>query len=140
MKAIRITHWSPGPQYAPLTMAAYADSFKVPVEEIDDIDGVLTITDVFEAEPDLETFTLAQVAMRRAHRTHDDERNMAILYYWTLQHFRIMRPRGTIATIDPSPLSVEQIKTVFAQLGKAPGYRDFTFATTSQDGTPVRYP
>lgn len=138
MKAIRITMWSP--DYRPLTMAAYADSFTVPVEEIGDTEGALTITDVFDARPGLETPELAALAMRRASITMPDERNMAILYYWTLQHFRIMRPRGTIATIDPSPLSVEQIKTVFAQLGKAPGYRDFTFATTSQDGTPVRYP
>lgn len=139
MKAVRITIWAP--DCTPLmTMAAYGESFKVPVEEIGDNDGVLTITDVFDTQPDLSMPELTTVAMRRASKVADDEHNMAILYYWTLQHFRIMRPRGTIATIDPSPLSVEQIRTVFAQLGKAPGYRDFTFATKSQDGTPVRYP
>lgn len=47
----------------------------------------------------------------------DDKRDMTrdqkILFWWLVYMLRVIRDQGVIATPDPSPLTAEQIKTVY---------------------------
>lgn len=136
MKWLRATMWKP--DLTTMTVIVSAADVTVPLEEIGHPDGadMLTVDDIFELESDDLAYA-TQVAGRRAHIAKDDERNMAILYYWLVGHMRIVKEGGVLGTEKPAPLSTDAIKVVFRQLMEHPQYRGFTLQATSNDGTPI---
>lgn len=85
--------------------------------------GQFVLHQVFEM-PDGDIVSATAEAMRRG--DPERESNMAVLYFWTCQHFKMQRPGSplVIATKDPSPLTADEIETVFEQVVHHPDFND----------------
>lgn len=82
---------------------------------------------------DLEVAT-ANILMRM---DQNRERNMAILYFWTMNLLPMMRENGVIATPDPSPLTTEEITAVFEQIAQKGGRTDVSVTTGNETASEV---
>lgn len=141
MKVLRSTYWSP--ELTP-TMAVLRESdVTVPLEEISVPTGTYAFVndDIFEVPDETPWPVIVFEASERANDALIDERNQAILFYYAVAQFRLLRSdgrrRGRLMTMAPAPLSKEQIERVFRQLMNLPQYKGFTLTTTANDGTEV---
>lgn len=75
--------------------------------------------------------------MIRMEERAEDEKNMALQFYWVIRHFNLVSEEGLIAMPAPAPLSVEQIKTVFEQIVMHPRYTRQRVTGFASDNTPV---
>lgn len=139
MRVLRSTMY--GPELAPVT-TVLRDS-----DVVDTLDSIRTsmpdsvpegfiATEIFEMdEASIESATTA--ALGQMAPLHDDERNMAILFYWAAQHLRITSERGMLVMPAAAPLTEVQVRTVFEQIVKHPNYQHQLVQSTAQDGTVV---
>lgn len=97
-------------------------------------DDVLVITDLFEMEDGvIEAATHA--ALARLNR--DEERNMAILYFWATMTLRSVTDEGMLVMPAPAPLSEEQVRAVFEQIVQHSAYRHQHVEIPAADGTRI---
>lgn len=98
--------------------------------------GTLVVHDIFEM-PDHATI---QHATRKAMQRIDlkREQNMAVLFFWSLGHFRLLTKGGTLFMDKPAPLTPEDIRYVFEQLKVEPSYNDFRLTSIAYTGERVR--
>jgi hypothetical protein len=136
MKVMRVSTYPPD-SLEPITIVMRQCDAAMPLEEIALDEFGFSFMDIFEmdGEPGIPEATFE--AARRAEGNFDDERNMAIMYYWLWGQFRILKPGAIVLSDRPAPLSVEQIHYVHRQLRRLPDYDGYTFTTFAQDGTPV---
>jgi hypothetical protein len=133
---VRLTHW-PHPD-APMTVATTENDLTVtPVEMIERMlaarEGFFT-HEMFEAPVD--DIVLAGVeCARRAEAAYDDERNMAIAYFWYANTCRMVHPDGQIISDKPAPLTREQVAWVFRSLAHHPYYKGQRVHVPLPDGT-----
>jgi hypothetical protein len=135
---VRLTHW-PHPDM-PTTVATTENDLKVtPVEMIEQMldarQGFFT-HEMFEAPVDDIILATAECA-RRAEQAYDDERNMAIAYFWYANAFRMTVPDGQVISDKPAPLSREQMAWVFRSLAYHPHYKGQRIHVPLQDGTTI---
>jgi hypothetical protein len=127
MRVLRTTLWAP--DLTPdATLVIAEDSLKVPVEEAaEPMPGAFQTHEIFEVADALNEL---QYTLRANQRMTKDkferEQNMAMLYYYNLfsQEFSMVEPGGVLTQSIPSPLSVAQIRAVFAQIKIHPRWQE----------------
>jgi hypothetical protein len=72
--------------------------------------------------------------LRGFEQNHQDERNMAIMFFWDAAQLRQVSPDGLLAAPDPTPLSADQVEIVLLQLARHRNYQHQTVAAPSRDG------
>jgi hypothetical protein len=92
--------------------------------------------DIFETE-DGSIEKAAAFAMIRMEERADDERNMALQFYWATAQFQLLSGDGTLIMPEPAPLTPEQIRVVFEQIVEHPDYDHQSVQATAKDGTVV---
>ena len=95
----------------------------------------LVVYDLFELDD--EGGIMAATAEAMARRDLHIEQNMAILYYWSVESWRLITDGGTIRTTRPAPLSREQITYVLERLAARTDYRNYTIEMFTIDGDAV---
>lgn len=93
-------------------------------------------TEIFEMD-DADIDVATTTALTQMAPLVDDERNMAILFYWTVHHLRLTVPHGVIIMPAPAPLSEQQVRATFEQIVAHPEYEHQRVQSTSQDGVTV---
>lgn len=135
-KALRTTAYSPELESATIVMLE--DQLKAGLT-LDDLHqpqpGVLLIFDEFETDGDVAAAAL-EAAMRQAAHT-DDERNLAVWYYWNAQQLAMLKPGGSLANPAPAPLSTKMLVHGMKQLKLHPSYQRQAVISLSDDGTTV---
>lgn len=135
MKVLRSTMYPPSID-EPITIVAAAPSLKVSVEEAAagmEQPGMFVVSDIFELPDDTQEPRLSVEGMKRQMTCSEDERNMAICYYWNAAQLARMNPGGGLANPSPAPLSVKQLEVVLRQLSKHPNYQKQTVICVSKD-------
>jgi hypothetical protein len=135
---VRLTHWPHSNM--PVTVATTENDLTVtPVEMIEgmlDVGEGFFTHEMFEAPVD--DIVLAGVeCARRAEAAYDDERNMAIAYYWYASTCRVVQPDGQVISDKPAPLTREQVAWVFRSLARHPNYKGQRIHVPLQDGTSI---
>jgi hypothetical protein len=135
---IRLTHWQ-HPDAA-TTVATTSKDLKVtPVEMIEEMldarHGFFT-HEMFDAPVD-DIITATAECVRRAEEAHEDERNMAIAYFWYASALRVTRPEGRVISDKPAPLTREQMAWVFRSLAYHEHYKGQDIYVPLQDGTAI---
>lgn len=92
--------------------------------------------DIFETE-DGSVEKATAFAMIRMEERAEDERNMALQFYWATAQFQLLSEGGTLIMPEPAPLTPEQIRTVFEQIVLHPDYRNQHVQATAKDNTVV---
>lgn len=141
MRVLRSTMY--GPELSPLTTVVRDSDVTDTLESVrfgapDSVPELFVATEIFEMdEASIESATTT--ALERMAPLHDDERNMAILFYWATAHLRLTK-RGSGMLIMPAraPLSDTQVRATFEQILKHPIYQGQSVQSTAQDGTVVR--
>jgi hypothetical protein len=112
----------------------------MPLEEIGGEEFGFLVTDIFEmdGEPSIEIAT--HMAEDRRLWRAEDERNMALLYYWTFAQFPLLVKGGTVISTEPAPLTEEQIRYVWNQLANLDEYNDYSFTTLTFEGVRIHHP
>lgn len=136
MRVMRASTYPPD-SLEPITIVMRQSDARMPLEEIAADEFGFTFLDIFEMDgtPSIREATLE--AARRSTGNFDDERNMAIMYYWLWSQFPTLAKGGIMMSDIPAPLTVEQIHYVHRLLRRLPDYQNFTFMTFAKDGTPV---
>lgn len=133
MRVLRSTFWK-APNDPTLAVvrecdvSSFEEAMAVPVND------ALILHDIFEmhGEPTIEE---ALEEARQRIRTRDEaERAMALLYYFEVNELRKVTPGGTLTMDRPTPLDVDDLKTVLAAVALHPIYRDQTVETIASDG------
>lgn len=135
MKVLRSTLWqSPDPN--DVTHVVVRECDVVSLEEAmgvaHDVRDMLVINDVFEMQKSSLEAALGE-AGRRAYRRSQDESNMAMLYYFDADRLPLVRKGGMLLMTVPSPLSVEDINVVLAQLATHSNYDGQNIHAISKD-------
>lgn len=120
-----------------MTMVFSEDDITGSLEEASDIVSqprdVFVVSEIFESDArDLPNWT--GEALLRAESVAQYERNMAVLYWWSVQYFPMMEDGGVIATQRTTPLAPDDIVLVFQQLAQREDYRSFQFLTRTEEG------
>lgn len=137
MKVLRVTRFAP--DLSSITMVFRQQDAIMPLEEIGGEEFGFTITDIFDME-DGETELAAHMANDRMLWRAEDERNMALLYYWTFAQFRILKPGGMVLSTEPAPLTEEQIRYVWKQLANLDECDGYRFTTLTSEGVRISHP
>jgi hypothetical protein len=138
VKAIRVSMYPPHPPHDPTTVVVREQDITVSIEDLVQQTaagqpGVFHVFDQFDSNDDI-----VRTSIHGAERIRDEERNMAVLYYWLASFLPRMNPSGYLATKDPAPLGVVDIETTLAELAKHPNYRpDVTVRVRAKDGSLV---
>lgn len=138
MKILRATTYPPN--FEPLHVVTREIDMSVPLEEVGGEEFGFLITDIFsmDGEPNIPQATV--VALNRWGACKETERDQALLFYWTLGQFSILKDGGVVLSDKPMPLTEAQIRYVWKQLAKLDGYRDFDFLAIPKDGaTPITF-
>jgi hypothetical protein len=135
---VRLTHWD-HPDKA-MTVATTENDLKVTVVEA--IEGMLDARhgfftyETFDAPVD-DIITATAECVRRAEEAREDERNMAIAYFWYANALRVTRPEGCVISNKPAPLTREQMAWVFRSLAYHENYKGQDIYVPLQDGTAI---
>lgn len=139
-KAIRITMYAPH-DLSPTTVVIMERDIDngMTVEELCDhharvaMPGTFCVFDTFETEDDM-----VRASVHAGERIRqDDERNMAIAYYYNAALLRQVGEQGVLMNPRPAPLTVEDITTVLKALALHPNYRPTqTVQCTTMTGGP----
>lgn len=135
---VRLTHW---PHIdMPTTIATTEDDLKVtPVEAIEQMlearQGFFTY-ETFASE-NSEIVSATVECAQRAEAAYDDERNMAIAYFWYANACKMTHPHGQVISDKPAPLTREQMAWVFRSLAHHPDYKGQRIFVPLQDGTAI---
>jgi hypothetical protein len=132
MKILRATTYPP--DLNPMTIVVRECDVTVPLEEVGGEEFGFLVTDIFslDGKPNIAHATM--IAGNRQGACKDTERNQAILFYWTLAQFKLLKDGGKVLSDKPMPLTAEQIRYVWKQLAKLEQYRDFDFLAIPSDG------
>lgn len=95
--------------------------------------GSLLILDFFEAAS-LEMRDIGPALEARNAEREEEERHMAMLYFWSLSQLRLLQPRGLLAMPNPAPISADNIVLVLEQVADAPAYKHQTITAIAEDG------
>lgn len=98
--------------------------------------GLLIIHEIFESDGDLHAATLKAIEHQGANA--EQELHQAMLYYWTVSQWHLVREGGVLFMDKPAPLSREEIVVVFDQLRQHPNYRPMSIVSHDRSGAPVR--
>jgi spore germination protein GerM len=96
----------------------------------------LVTHEVFEME-DGELEPAIPEAMRRFQERHEEEANMATLYFWNGDALRMTQGEGHLINPRPAPLSADDIEATLKQLASHPNYQHQRVVTTSREGIEV---
>lgn len=132
MKILRATTYPPS--FTPLTVVVRECDVSVPLEEVGGEEFGFLITDIFELDGEPDIMYATMIAGNRQGAMKDRERNQALLFYWTLDQFRILKDGGSVVSDKPMPLKADEIRQVWKQLAKLDEYRDFDFLAIPSDG------
>lgn len=145
MKVLRSTMYPPSID-EPITVVVSERSLRVSIEQAAaevEQPGMFVVNDIFESfTADDVKLTLEGAERQRANA--ENERNMAISYYWNAATLTKVIEGGSLTNPQPAPLTVEQIQVVLRQLHRHPSYRkqtvmcvsrDFRFVTLHADGS-----
>lgn len=134
MRILRYTMYSPDLQ--PVSPIVRDIDMTVLLEEAAYLQpGMFAIIDIFEM-PDNSTLEQCIAGgLERMHERIDDERNMAMHYYWHAQQLMFAISTGVIANTRPAPLTADQLKVSLEQLATHPDYRRQTIRSIADDGT-----
>lgn len=127
----------------PLTLVMPEDSVVDTLESIRtgasaDLDRILIVADIFEIADDADTQQITAEGMRRwTPEVQLIERNMSVLYHYTVSQFPLVGPKGTIASRRVAPMSSANVRLVFEQLAQHPDYGERTIISLAEDMTPV---
>lgn len=107
----------------------------------------LILSEIFEMPDGTDIEAATWEATRRTNGTvAQGEKHQVFLYFWLVRLWSGGDPQtegkpansgALMAGDQPMPLSVDEIKVVFAQLAQHPGYDDFILSYLAKDGTPV---
>jgi hypothetical protein len=126
MRVVRVTAWDPDLTPA-MTMVMRDRDLKVSVEEAaKPAPGVFQTHEIFEMDSGSIQEATLEAGERMDEENHQREQNMAMLYYYNLfgPEFNIVEPGGVLTQSIPSPLSVAQIRAVFAQIKIHPRWQE----------------
>lgn len=136
MRVMRASTYPPD-SLDPLTIVMRQCDSRMPLEEIAADEFGFTVLDIFEMEDEPSIAEATHEAAKRSTGLLDEERNMAIMYYWLWSQFKTLAKGGIMMSDIPAPLTVEQIHYVHRLLRRLPDYKNYTFMTFAKDGTPV---
>jgi hypothetical protein len=94
-------------------------------------------SEIFEMPDGTDIIAAGVEGQRRYEADKLREHNMALLFLWDTERLDVTSDTGTIAATKPTPLSVEDIKTVLAQIPKHPLYTHQTVVAIAADGNIV---
>lgn len=136
MKVLRSTYWSP--ELKPTTVVVTEHDVTVPLAEISVPTGTFAFVrdDIFEVPDGTPLPIVTYEAMRRSEDNLINERNQAILFYYSVAQWNMLRDGGTLS-LAPAPLSEDEIRAVFRQLMNLTQYKGFVLTTMANDGTEV---
>lgn len=137
MKILRATRFAP--DLSSVSIIMREPDAVMPLEEIGGEEFGFLITDIFEMDGEPSTEIATHMAEDRRLWRAEDERNMALLYYWTFAQFPLLTKGGMVASTEPAPLSEEQIRYVWNQLATLDEYRDFYFTTLTFEGVRIHH-
>lgn len=122
----------------PTTAVVTEHDVTVPLEEISVPTGSFAFVrdDIFEVPDGTPLPIVTYEAMRRSEDNLINERNQAILFYYSVAQWNMLRDGGTLS-LAPAPLSEDEIRAVFRQLMNLTQYKGFVLTTTANDGTEV---
>jgi hypothetical protein len=138
MKVLRCTMYpSPDPKDA-VTVTISEKSGIEPLDKIATrmlMPGTFVVSDIFEVPDTTDELHIALLGMKRLEDSAraQDERNMAISYYWNAMQLKKLAPGGTLANPKPAPLYGTQIEMVLLQLVKHPDYYGQTIMCIASD-------
>lgn len=138
MKVLRATRYSPALEAT--TMVIREPDATMPLEEVGGEEFGFLITDIFEMDEGTSVKLCSLMASDRWLWRLEDEKNMAMLYYWTFAQFRVLKPGGVVISTEPAPLTEEQIRYVWKQLANLDECRDYRFTTLTSEGVRIRHP
>lgn len=138
MKVLRATRYAP--DLNAITMVIREPDATMPLEEVGGEEFGFLISDIFEMDEGTSTETCTLMAHDRMLWRAEDERNMALLYYWTFAQFRILKPGGVVISTEPAPLTEEQIRYVWKQLANLDECDDYRFTTLTAEGVRITHP
>jgi hypothetical protein len=133
---VRLTHWD-NPDMATTVATTERDLGVTPVEMIEQmLDARLGFFthEMFDAPVD-DIITATAECVRRAEEVHEDERNMAIAYFWYANALRMTHPDGRVISNKPAPLTRERMAWVFRSLAYHENYKGQGIHVPLQDGT-----
>ena len=135
MRAMRSTLYPPSLEG--MTIVVRERDMAMPLEEIAADEFGFTIMDIFEVPDDYDIMQTTEVAFERFKPLVDDEKNMAIMFYWSFAKFEIVAKNGVLMNTELAPLSPEQVEYVHKALKRLDEYDGFIFITPANDGTLV---
>jgi hypothetical protein len=138
MRILRSVMVTPMPELERMMVVVRDVDMAVPLEEINATGEFgFVLEEIFEMPDDTSILNATIEAERRTNP--EDERNMAILYYWTHMHFVMLKPGGIVMSTQPAPLSEEQIRYVWGMLASLTDYEGYNFKTITKDGRSVTF-
>lgn len=138
MRALRSTLYSPALE--PMTIVVRDSDITDTLESArvrTAMPGFFVATDLFEIDGEADIVVATVAATLRQEAMRDDERNMAIQFYWATAQFQLVSRTGHVIMPLPAPLSVEQVRTVFEQITQHPDYTEQSVTATTKDGVHV---
>ena len=96
------------------------------------------VADTFVVPPGTSIESATFEAQRRAGERYEDEKNMAIAFYWYLGALLRTVDAGVVSATLPAPLDADALRGVAVALAKQPAYRRQTLIQIACDGRIVR--
>lgn len=138
MKFIRTTLWQSPDDHAHVVMAP-TDSNDALDDVFDDVlakiapPGAFFTLAVFEHPAEVVDPAVVQAAMRLFDGVAEDERNMAILYFFDAATLLRIKPHGMLASTEMAPLTADQVEFTLKQLARHPNYQHQSCVTMTKD-------